>query len=62
MSRPAHLKAISFAELCGLFFPPKTGSIWAQHLGDKLGLILKKPKEKEKKKKERSGKQLAWRK
>ena len=39
MSGSARLKAISFVELCGLFFPPETGSAWAQHLGDKLDLI-----------------------
>lgn len=39
MSGSACLKAISFVELCGLFFPPETGSAWAQHLGDKLDLI-----------------------
>jgi hypothetical protein len=51
MSRPARLKAISFAELCGLFFPPETGSVWAQHLGDKLGLILRSQKKRKKRNK-----------
>ena len=46
------LKAISFAELYGLFFPPEAGSVWTQHLGDKLCLILSSQKKRERKKKE----------
>lgn len=52
MSSPAHLKAISFAELYGFFFAPEAGSVWTHHLGDKLCLILSSQKKRERKKKE----------